>query len=340
MKLFIFFLGLLLVAPIYGEKVWETTQGNFSVSITLEKNVLKSFENASISLELRHPPDYEVSADSLTNKLMQNNTALPPPFKLVSVETKKTQEGTTLNYELSPQWEGKFDLSFYAIDFVTRSSKNKGVPVTIISGIFPIQVKFEESIPRASFETAPLMNFSTKLPVEINYQNKKAIENQMLNEVERNNSLIENSQRLVKMLAALLFIGCFILLIKFNKVSSTIPQEKKIANARTKAMKSLEKIEMQNNEDKSPYHLLYAKLSEIVRIYLEDRYQLKAPQKTTQEFFADLNSENFPASIPREELEEFLSFSDQVKFAKLVPREKEFEQALQTAKSFVDRDGA
>ncbi len=125
MKLFIFFLGLLLVAPVYGEKVWQTTQGNFSVSVTLAKDVLKSFENVNISLELHHPPDYEVSVDSLTNKLMQNNTALPPPFKLVSVETKKTQEGTTLNYELSPQWEGKFDLSFYAIDFITHSGKKR-----------------------------------------------------------------------------------------------------------------------------------------------------------------------------------------------------------------------
>lgn len=339
MKYFVVFLSLVLLGPVYGETVWQKTQGDFSAKVTQSKEILKNSENLELSLELHYPSDYTINPAALTTKLLQNNTALPAPFKLVSLKTNKTPEGTVLSYELSPQWEGKFDLSFYAIEF-KHTSKKDLKPVTIISGIFPVQIKFEKSELETPFEPAPLMNFSTKLPIKVDYQNKKTIARERLNAIEDNKSLAENSQRLTKMLATLLFIGCLILWIKLNKKSPIISEKEKIATARSKALKSLEQIENQKIEGENSYKMLYTNLSQTIRTYLEDCYRLKAPQKTTQEFFSASNLENFPTTIPLEELKEFLWLSDQVKFAKLIPHEKEFQHAVRMAKNFVNKDGA
>ena len=81
------------------------------------------------------------------------------------------------------------------------------------------------------------------------------------------------------------------------------------------------------------------RLSEVVRVYLEERFGLKAPDQTTEEFHASLpqSSELEPGLKPM--LEEFLTQCDWVKFAQGDPGRIECERLHQMASRLVDETG-
>lgn len=81
----------------------------------------------------------------------------------------------------------------------------------------------------------------------------------------------------------------------------------------------------------------YFELSDIVRHYIEDRFQLKAPEMTTEEFLATLKYSGVLNSEQKGDMRDFLSHCDMVKFAKYLPEEKEIERSYDSAKKLIDR---
>ncbi len=80
----------------------------------------------------------------------------------------------------------------------------------------------------------------------------------------------------------------------------------------------------------------YVELSAIVRRYLEDRYGLRAPELTTEEFLREAQRSGQLSSTHRNLLSDFLVRCDRVKFARYEPDEEESRQALASARSFLE----
>ena len=89
-------------------------------------------------------------------------------------------------------------------------------------------------------------------------------------------------------------------------------------------------------EDSDAADAFYVELSDIVRRYLEDRFELRAPEFTTEEFLEkvsaspDLNREH------QELLREFLRQADLVKFAGVAPDEATIRASIESANRFID----
>jgi hypothetical protein len=81
----------------------------------------------------------------------------------------------------------------------------------------------------------------------------------------------------------------------------------------------------------------YFALSDIVRHYLENRFYLKAPEMTTEEFLSHLRETDQLRPDHKGLLREFLSNCDLVKFAKYLPEEKENESSFGSAERLVDQ---
>ncbi len=81
----------------------------------------------------------------------------------------------------------------------------------------------------------------------------------------------------------------------------------------------------------------YFELSNIVRHYLEDRFDMKAPEMTTEEFLIHLKNTHKLTSEHKGLLREFLSQCDMVKFAKHLPGEREIESSYGSAKDLVEQ---
>ena len=81
----------------------------------------------------------------------------------------------------------------------------------------------------------------------------------------------------------------------------------------------------------------YFELSNIARHYIEDRFKLKAPEMTTEEFLTTLKKSEALNSEQKSLVKDFLSHCDMVKFAKYLPQKKEIDSSYESAKNLVDQ---
>jgi hypothetical protein len=80
----------------------------------------------------------------------------------------------------------------------------------------------------------------------------------------------------------------------------------------------------------------YERLSDILRHYIEHRFNLKAPERTTEEFLAELPSAGVLAKPEQERLGEFLRHCDLVKFAKYNPTAEQIQKTFDLVKDFIE----
>jgi len=85
--------------------------------------------------------------------------------------------------------------------------------------------------------------------------------------------------------------------------------------------------------DFKPY---FGGLSDILRDYIQDRFHLRAPARTTEEFLEEIR---FRPGFPPEHrrlLNDFLNRCDLVKFAEHLPTEGEIRKALEACRAFIE----
>jgi N-terminal double-transmembrane domain len=77
-------------------------------------------------------------------------------------------------------------------------------------------------------------------------------------------------------------------------------------------------------------------VSDTIRLYLEERFSFRAPERTTEEFLHELRRTELLLPDQKESLGEFLSRCDLVKFAKYEPREAELRDLHESACRLVE----
>ncbi len=82
---------------------------------------------------------------------------------------------------------------------------------------------------------------------------------------------------------------------------------------------------------------LYIRLSDIVRVYLEGRFFLRAPERTTEEFLQDAANHPSLSTAQRSVLAGFLAEADLVKFARFQPSANDRQRAFEAAEQFVEQ---
>ena len=102
------------------------------------------------------------------------------------------------------------------------------------------------------------------------------------------------------------------------------------------AYEELQKLAESDWLEQGQFKIYYSEVSEIIRRYIEGRFDVIALELTSTEVLEQLSSD----SLPDEHFslfEKFLDCCDLVKFAKYIPVEKENEEILQIAFEIVDR---
>jgi hypothetical protein len=102
------------------------------------------------------------------------------------------------------------------------------------------------------------------------------------------------------------------------------------------AMRALESLRARSLVEHGAFKEFYSSLSDIVRRYLEDRFRVRAPEMTTEEFLLVTSRDGRLAPPHRRLLGEFLTESDLVKFARHLPTVADSERAFDAARRFVD----
>ena len=80
----------------------------------------------------------------------------------------------------------------------------------------------------------------------------------------------------------------------------------------------------------------YERISNILRYYIEHRFNLRAPERTTEEFLFELSSANILSASDQDRLGEFLRHCDLVKFAKHNPTTEQIQRTFDLVKDFIE----
>lgn len=102
------------------------------------------------------------------------------------------------------------------------------------------------------------------------------------------------------------------------------------------ALEALRRLHAQGLIEKQQFETYYVGLSAIVREYLENSLNLRAPEMTTEEFLSAAARDRQLSTAQQERLAAFLSQADLVKFARHRPGPEEGEAAYRAARRFIE----
>ena len=104
-------------------------------------------------------------------------------------------------------------------------------------------------------------------------------------------------------------------------------------DALTRAKTRLAALPNPTEVDADPW---YVAVSDIVRDYVAERFGIRAPEMTTEEFLGHARTSTAITPRHRDLLADFLARCDRVKFADHRPAESEFDEVLAATRMFVD----
>lgn len=141
---------------------------------------------------------------------------------------------------------------------------------------------------------------------------------------------------LLLLLGILVFLAILALLFMFfsrrKKVPVVIPKRP----ASEIAYEQLEKLKAKDLIRQGRVKEYYSEVSDIIRHYLENRFLLKAPEMTTEEFLFYVGDYSQLIGEHKTLLKAFLLSCDLVKFAKHAPPAEETDVIFISAKKLVD----
>ena len=101
------------------------------------------------------------------------------------------------------------------------------------------------------------------------------------------------------------------------------------------AQRQLDALESERLLERRCFQPYYVRLTDILRHYIEGRFGLLAPTRTTPEFLDDMRCSDALLAPQQAQLHGFLRIADLVKFARHEPPIDEGEEALHVARCFV-----
>lgn len=101
------------------------------------------------------------------------------------------------------------------------------------------------------------------------------------------------------------------------------------------AINQLEQLVNRKLPEQNQVDLFYVELTLIIRRYLENRFELRAPELTTEEFLVAVADSAELTPDHKKLLQEFLRHADLVKFAGIQPSESDIEASLEKANRFL-----
>lgn len=134
-------------------------------------------------------------------------------------------------------------------------------------------------------------------------------------------------------LAAALVVAATLLILRHRRRKE---KELSLIPAHELAYEQLRRLEEEKLIEGGQVKEFYVRISDILRHYIENRFRLRAPERTTEEFLLELSGSNELDNKHKELLRDFLRQCDLVKFARYRPETKEVRGAFAAARRFIE----
>jgi len=141
-------------------------------------------------------------------------------------------------------------------------------------------------------------------------------------------------------LAALLALAIIFFLVRFirkyRRKRKGIFPKKPDEPAHIVALRELDKLKGEKLWQNNRVKVYYTRITEILRIYLEGRFDVHALEQTSEEILEEVKKSGFNDNRLYTKLKEILTLSDLVKFAKMKPMPQDNETCLLDAYMFIN----
>lgn len=325
-------LSLLLLLPsILAAGTWQgEAPGGFLAEITVSDEKVIYPRAVKIDLVLTYPEEYHVDLEALKKNLLHPSAFEASPFSLEAMTkiskalSESHQIRQTIHLSLKPEGAGHFFLTFREIQFFPQ----EGNPVTIISNLFPVEVALPAVDPDVLQPKRPLP-LSQAAPILLSPELRKERDALAAEEPTHNTRVYEE--------AAFPWMGLFVLLLggMFLFISrgkpAPPPKLDQEAIAREVALRTLEELRSAG----LPPDQYYVRVSDLMRTFVWERYQVDLPTKTTQESFHAKDLSSAIGDEAAEQLLQFLLEADRVKFAQQSASETACSRATRLAQQII-----
>lgn len=130
----------------------------------------------------------------------------------------------------------------------------------------------------------------------------------------------------------MVILGLLIWLLKYRKKKVDVPGYHETALAELVALRKL------MTREEAPRYA--TKVADVLRTYIEQRFQIPSSRQTTREFFQALDNDSIDTAMlvaqHTERLKECLTQCDMAKFAKSIPNEQSMEQMETAVRQFIE----
>ena len=279
------------------------SKGPVSMIMNVNKTEIKTSEELKIKLIAKAEDNWKPSFPELSTSLDKFTVVNSVDSELRKEENNTNRINRTIR--LKPFLSGNYTIPALELDY--SQGENKGTLLTE-----PVQIKVSSLLPE-----------DTK--------------NLVLKDIKEPNTLNFIKLIIYAAIAVIILIAGLVLFLLYRKRKT-----KKAIQVLTPfelAYRQLNVLLEKDLPGVGKYKEFYFQLNQIVRIYIEKQFNLRAPEQTTEEFLKDLSvSTQIPESF-KYVLKDFLMHSDLVKFASHLPEEKEIENSIDACKNFIKTTG-
>jgi hypothetical protein len=287
------------------EKIHETVErGPAKVTLDADKKEITIAEQVNLSISIDIDEEYEIELPSFGDKLEQ--------FGIVDYHTTQPElkdnkrKLITRTYILEPFLSGDYAIKPMKVMFFKKGDKEKHFIETP-----EITIKVKSLLPK-DINDLKLNEIIPPLPYPRSY-------------------MVWIWGGAGAGIIILLAVGIYFYRKRFMRMDIIETRLK----AHEIAYNELKALVDENLIEKGEIKEFYLRLSSIIRRYIENRFGLRAPEQTTEEFLKGLEkAQDFPVEY-KPLLNNFLRHCDLVKFAKFTPETKDIQGSFDSCKAFI-----
>ena len=282
-------------------------RGPLSVHVRIDKSKLTIAETLLLEFEAVIEPGYEVRMPKVDKVL--ENFGIVDWNNLGSRLDENNNIASTYRYRLEPFLSGKYEVPAFTFEFYDVNSVDDN--------------KYELSSEPVEVEVTSLLG------------------------EQRGELVIEDIEDVVEIPQEATLWWVWFLVIAFIAAVAggwILLRRKRVAKlirifkpAHEIAYDRLKALVKENLVEAGKIKEFYERISSILRHYIEHRFDLRAPERTTEEFLAELKYTDVLSISDKESLEEFLTHCDLVKFAKHTPATEQIQQTFDLVKEFIEK---
>jgi hypothetical protein len=305
---------------------------------SVQREVSKSYQADKVQIRQMLDSNDITIADTVELKI---ETALPEGFRLTmpNIEQTLSRAETVwklLSEQTQPRYLDKNErvVRGYSYELATYETGDLQIP----GFEFEIYEAADSNEPSDLIRTAPI-NIRVRPAVDINDANSAQSQLADIEPVAEMQSGPGTAAIVsVIIIASLLVAAILYYILAKRRAKMTNAVERK--SPAEIAYERLAQLAGEKLLENGMINVFYEKLGNILRYYIEDRFEIHAPERTTEEFFSEIRQSTILKEEDKRQLRKFLEHCDLVKFAKHQPTSQQANDSLKMLHEFIENTKA